>query len=98
MKDYGRAIELDPTNAFPYANRGNLHLQIGNDDQAVKDCTEALELDSEFADAYYTRGIARLHLQELDNAKIDMRNAESRGVALPEEIKAMMTPPQHAQG
>lgn len=98
LKDYGKAIELDPTNAFPYANRGNLHLQMDNYDQAVEDCSVALELDSEFADAYYTRGIARLRLQEIDSAKIDLRNAESRGVDLPEDIKAIMTPPQHAQG
>ena len=99
LLDYNKAIELDPkSSAVPYVNRGKLYMERGDDDQVVKDCTEAIKLDSDFAEAYYSRGLARLHLKELDKARMDLRNAESRGINLPEEIKALLTPQQDSQG
>ena len=98
LLDYNKAIELDSKNAVPYLNRGKLYIERGDYDQVVKNCTEAIKLDSDLAQAYYTRGRARLQLKELDKARMDLRNAESRGINLSEEIKTLLTPQQDSQG
>ena len=72
MKDYDKAIELQPKSAVGYYNRGMACLQIGtnhlkkietdkaipNIDKVIADMTRAIELDPEYAEAYTRRADA----------------------------------------
>jgi protein O-mannosyl-transferase len=56
LREFDRAIRLQPTNAYAYANRGIAHHARGDYDQEVRDCTRAIELKPDFAEAYNNRG------------------------------------------
>jgi tetratricopeptide (TPR) repeat protein len=58
IKDFNKAIELNPEDANAYFNRGGAYRDTGNYGQAVKDFTRAIELSPKDADAYDNRGIA----------------------------------------
>lgn len=60
IKDYNKAIEIDPGNAVAYINRGFAYRNKGQYDQAIKDYTKAIEIDPGNADAYYNRGFTYL--------------------------------------
>ena len=45
MKDFSRVIEIDPSNANAYFNRGCCYDSIGELDLAISDYSVALELD-----------------------------------------------------
>jgi tetratricopeptide (TPR) repeat protein len=78
IKDYNRAIEINPTHAeFYYCNRGNVFSKIGNYTQAIKDFNKAINLSPKFEDAYYRRGDTYdkigNHMQAIENYKISAR-------------------------
>jgi tetratricopeptide (TPR) repeat protein len=58
LKDYGRAIELEPGVAIWYFNRGRAHHMHKAYDDAISDYSIAIELDPKYAWAYYNRGLA----------------------------------------
>ncbi len=49
LKHYNRAIELKPRLAEPYMYRGVLHVQMGNQQLALKDHQKLVALGSELA-------------------------------------------------
>ena len=58
IKDYTKAIELDPRDTHAYYNRGNTYYKKGQYDQAIKEYTKAIELNPKLAEAYDDRGFA----------------------------------------
>jgi tetratricopeptide (TPR) repeat protein len=58
IADYTAAINLDPTNALAYFQRGIVHYRFKNYDQAIADFTQAITLDDDYLDAYTNLGIA----------------------------------------
>ena len=52
------AIELDPTYAFGYLNRGAIHENIKQYARAIQDYDKAIELDPNYAEAYEYRGVS----------------------------------------
>jgi tetratricopeptide (TPR) repeat protein len=58
IKDFDKAIELNPNLAEAYNNRGLVYGKLGNLQQAIKDFDKAIELNPNYAEAYYSRGIA----------------------------------------
>ncbi|PSP15784.1 MAG: hypothetical protein BRC58_11050 [Cyanobacteria bacterium QS_8_64_29] len=62
VRDYDRAIELDPDNASAYFNRANARTQLGNLQGALSDFDAALRQNPEFAAALANRGVARAAL------------------------------------
>ena len=79
IKDYTKAIELDPKDVDAYAQRGfaknNLYEYTG----AVQDYTKAIELDPKFADVYYTRGCVKSELKDKTGALEDLSKAGELG-------------------
>jgi tetratricopeptide (TPR) repeat protein len=55
---YSQAIELNPTYAKIYYNRGLAYYKHGDLDKAIQDYTKTLELDSQYAKPYVNRGVA----------------------------------------
>lgn len=68
IKNYDKAIELDPKNAVAYKLRGNAYSSKNNHDQAISNYTKAIELDPKFFDAYKSRSTAYELKGEFENA------------------------------
>ncbi len=49
IADYNKAIELDPTEATAYNNRGHVKLNLEDYRGAIADCNKAIELNPTFA-------------------------------------------------
>ncbi len=58
VKEFGKAINLNPKDANAYNNRGTANLNLGNYQQAINDFTDAINLNPEFAEAHHGRGVA----------------------------------------
>lgn len=75
IKDYTKAIELNPRYADAHYNRGIAYDDKGEYDRAIKDYTKAIELNPGYADAYVNRGIAYGRKGEYDQAISDFNEA-----------------------
>ena len=49
IKEYTKAIELDPNYAIAYAERGQAYFKLGQYDLAIPDTAKAIELDPNLA-------------------------------------------------
>lgn len=58
IQAFDQAIQLDPTDAVAYNNRGAAYGQIGNHKQQIEDSNKALQLNPKDAVAYNNRGVA----------------------------------------
>ena len=75
IKDYTKAIELQPDYASAYYNRGVAYGQKGDYGNAIKDYTKAIELQPNYADAYNNRGVAYGQKGDYDKAIEDLTRA-----------------------
>ncbi len=58
IKDFDKAIELNPDYAEAYNNRGNVYDEKGDFDKAIVDFNIAINIKSDYAEAYINRGVA----------------------------------------
>ena len=72
---YTKAIELNPTDAVAYNNRGSAKDDLGQYDAAIADYDRAIELDPTYVAAYNNRGIAKDNLGRYDAAIADYDRA-----------------------
>ena len=86
MKDYDKAIELNPNYSGAYNNRGNLRGDMGDVEGAMKDYDKAIELNPNYSKAYSNRAecYRRLAEKEEDPTK----KAELISKAESDEMKA----------
>ncbi len=83
IRDFTRAIKLDPIYADVYNLRGDAYLEIGQYDKAISDFTRAIEIDQNSAMFYVNRGVAYGKKDQYNKAlsdftlaiKIDPKNA-----------------------
>ncbi len=68
IRDYTKAIEIDPNNADTFSNRGAAYYTEKDYDTAIRDFDKAIELDSELARAFYNRGNAYADKKDYDTA------------------------------
>ena len=59
---YGKAIDLNPTNAVLFANRSIANLRLENFGYALADANKAIENDKNYLKAYYRRAAAHMAL------------------------------------
>lgn len=83
--DFKEAIQLSPTRATAYYNRGFLHNTLGNFEVAIDDFNRALELLPDYDEAFYQRGNSYLQIKEPSNAIQDFSRAIAQN---PYSIKA----------
>ncbi|XP_054836510.1 small glutamine-rich tetratricopeptide repeat-containing protein alpha isoform X2 [Eublepharis macularius] len=72
---YGKAIELNPSNAVYYCNRAAAYSKLGNYAGAVRDCERAINIDPKYSKAYGRMGLALSSLNKLSDATIYYRKA-----------------------
>jgi len=67
--------KFEPNDAKAYLDRGNVHLDEGNYDEAIADYSQAIRLDPNYVAAYNDRGIAYKNIGDNDNAIADYNQA-----------------------
>ncbi len=75
VKEYSKAIELDPSFASAYHNRGILYNNLGEYPKSLKDYSKAIELNPTYVSAYYGRGNTYYDLREHQKALEDYNKA-----------------------
>jgi len=76
IKDYNKALALNPRSAYVYNERGMAYSNLGKLNEAIADYTQAIKLYPGFAVAYYNRTIAYLKLGKYDKALQDLHQAK----------------------
>ena len=71
IKDYSKAIELNPHHSFAYINRAQAHREKGEIDPAIEDLNKAIELNPNHALAYVNRAKAYMKKNEIGLAIAD---------------------------
>jgi len=75
LRDYNRAIALDPSNAVAYSSRGTAYDGQHRYEEALRDYTRAIALDPSYANAYSNRGGSYLRLGRYEEALRDYDKA-----------------------
>jgi len=75
IKDYDKAIELNPNYAETYYNRGNAYAKLNKYERAIKDFSKAIELNPNYAKAYGNRGIAYSKIHRYEESARDLKKA-----------------------
>ena len=86
VKNYTKAIELDPYNSRLYGKRGNAYYQLGNFYAAISDYNKTLNMDPYDQKIWTFRGFAKEKIGDIKGACNDWRKASSMG----EEFAAEM--------
>jgi tetratricopeptide (TPR) repeat protein len=79
LKDFDKAIELDPLFDQPYYYRGNIKYSATDYQGALADYSKAIEVNPGFADAYFNRGNVYQSINQRDKACADWLKAEELG-------------------
>lgn len=80
IKDYTRAIELNPKFAFAIYNRANAYTKSKQFKKAIADYDWALQVEPNFAEAYFNRGLVYLFLDNKELAYEDLSKAGELGL------------------
>lgn len=75
IKDYNRAIEIEPNDPSSYVSRGTTLLKAGLRTLALDDFNRAIDLDPYGASAYFLRGLAKFELAQIVEAIADYDQA-----------------------
>ncbi|MCK9611963.1 MAG: tetratricopeptide repeat protein [Bacteroidales bacterium] len=81
IKDFNKAIELDPLFDQPYYYRANLKFSTLDYQGAIADYNKAIEINPAFTDAYANRGNLYQSINEHEKACADWRKADELGKA-----------------
>ena len=68
IRDYTKAVDIDPLNAFAYYNRGISYDRKGDFTSAIENFTLALKLDPNNPDFYHNRGFSHRKLGNYEAA------------------------------
>jgi tetratricopeptide (TPR) repeat protein len=72
---YNRVLELDPTYAKAFNNRGNAYAALNQYEQAIADYDQAITLNPTLAPAFGNRGVAYADLNQYERAIADYDQA-----------------------
>ncbi|MBK9162415.1 MAG: tetratricopeptide repeat protein [Acidobacteria bacterium] len=72
LADYAKAIELNPSSARFFTNRGNLYTDLKRFDEAVADYSKAITFDQAYVSAYAGRAIVYGSKEEFARAIDDL--------------------------
>jgi len=75
IKDYTKAIELNPRMAYAYSRRGLTKYMLQDYYGAISDYGKSLEINPNEVEVYYLRGHAKFLLKENEEAILDLNTA-----------------------
>ncbi|MDX2031864.1 MAG: tetratricopeptide repeat protein [Blastocatellia bacterium] len=75
LADFSEALRLNPRYLLAWIKRGNIRLNLGEDEEAIADFTEALRVDPRSVLAWNNRGLARHNIGEMAAAVADYTRA-----------------------
>lgn len=75
LRDFNKAIELNPRSPDAHLSRGTLYTRTGRHVEAFSDLDRAIELDPRYAEAYAKRCFVRMMLDNPRDALADCRRA-----------------------
>ena len=75
IKEYTKAIKINPQYEDALNNRGNVKLDLNLYKAAIKDYTKAIKINPQYGDAYYNRGLAKENLNDFEGAIKDYTKA-----------------------
>ena len=85
LEDYNKSIELDPSTALTYNNRGMTRYEGENFQDALYDFNKAIKLDPLLAVAYNNRGYCYYYIEQYDDACNDLNYASNLGYPVNQE-------------
>ena len=88
IRDFDRAIQLNPDYALAYCQRGRAHMKMRDYYRAIDDATTAIRLRPDLGQAYLCRGIAYLGDDRFDRALADLAEAVKIDPALESQARA----------
>lgn len=68
VKDFGRALKMNPSHAKAYLGRSNVQYNLKNYKGAIEDCNKAIGLNPDLIDAYFNLGISYYELKKYKQA------------------------------
>lgn len=75
IRDYKKAIELDPKFSKAYNNLGNMYYALQEYEEAIKHFSKAIELSPQDAEPYCSRGALYFDLNKFKEAKTDIEKS-----------------------
>lgn len=75
LRDLDRSLEMDPSDAMTWSDRGVVQHKLGRHDLAARDFGRAMELNRVLVAAYSGRGILRVDLGDFAGAREDFVEA-----------------------
>jgi tetratricopeptide (TPR) repeat protein len=80
IKDYNRAVELNPDFIYARFNRAYVNSLAENFQSAIEEYTYCLEKEEDFAQAYYNRGLLNIFMENPAEGCIDLSKAGELGI------------------
>ena len=80
LADFDRAIELSPTTAMAWFNKGNILFEMGDYTSALSAYTRAIELQPDMGEAFYNRGYIYLRLGNRPAGIADLSKSGELGI------------------
>lgn len=75
MNDLDRAISIDPNESDFFNDRGNVWLEVGQNERALQAFNQAIQLKPNYSIPYGNRGIALYRLKQPDEALVALNKA-----------------------
>lgn len=75
LKDFNKAIEINPQYLGAYNNRGLVYRSTGDNTKAIKDFNKAIKINPDNATGYYNRGVSFNSLGNYNEAIDDFNKA-----------------------
>ena len=89
LRDFDRAVKIDPTAKVAFNNRGITLSILGKHATARADFNRAIELDPGYAKAYYNRGLSHAYSDRLELAARDYLKALELKPEYPEARRSL---------
>lgn len=80
IRDFDKALELNPRLVYAWFNKGNIYLELEDLTSAIQCYATAIEIDPDFGQAYFNRGLAYLKAGNRSLAFSDLSKAGELGV------------------
>ena len=79
IRNYNKAIEIEPNNSLFYGKRGNCYYRLGDFYTAISDYNKSLILNSNDKDIFLFRGLAKQKIGLIKGACSDLKMSSALG-------------------